>query len=99
MTGNAVAGCPRVDPTRGVIRLRANAGSSIYHSLQVSYDRRFSNGFTAGAPFTLSAFTPRFSATFYSSPPRGTASLDEYLNLPAARRPSRDYHAPTPPPA
>lgn len=27
---------PREDPTRGMIRLRANKGSSIYHSLQVS---------------------------------------------------------------
>src|SRR5262245_56733991 len=32
----------RVDPSRGVIRLRANAASSIYHSLQVSGEKRLS---------------------------------------------------------
>ena len=63
----SVLGCPRVDPTRGVIRLRANAGSSIYHSLQVSYDRRFSNGFTAGAHYTWSAFIDSSSDTFNPS--------------------------------
>src|SRR4030095_13731945 len=36
--------CPRVDPTRGTIRLRANASSSTYHSMQVSADRRFAAG-------------------------------------------------------
>ena len=32
--------CPRVDPTRGVIRLRGNRASSIYHAPQTSIDKR-----------------------------------------------------------
>jgi hypothetical protein len=37
----------RVDPTRGVIRLRANAASSIYHSLQLSGEKRLSKNVSA----------------------------------------------------
>jgi len=85
MTGNTVAGCPRVDPTRGVIRLRANAGSSIYHSLQVSYDRRFSNGFTAGAHYTWSAFIDSSSDTFNPSARGEVAIAQNSFNLRADR--------------
>jgi hypothetical protein len=48
--------CPRVDPTRGVVRLRANTGSSIYHSMQVSFDHRYSRGISGGAHYTWSSF-------------------------------------------
>jgi hypothetical protein len=85
MTGNNVAGCPRVDTTRGVIRLRANAGSSIYHSLQVSYDRRFSNGFTAGAHYTWSAFIDSSSDTFNPSARGEVAIAQNSFNLRADR--------------
>jgi len=64
---NTVTGCPRLNPGLGVIRLRANAGSSIYHSLQVSFDRRFSNGLTAGAHYTWSSFIDSSSDTFNPS--------------------------------
>jgi hypothetical protein len=37
----------------GAIRLSENAGRSIYHSLQVSADRRYSNGFKLGIAYTL----------------------------------------------
>lgn len=74
-------GCPRVDPSRGVIRLRANAGSSIYHSLQVSYDRRFSNGFTAGAHYTWSAFIDSSSDTFNPSARGEVAIAQNSFNL------------------
>ena len=37
----------------GVIRLSENAGRSIYHSLQISADRRYSNGLKVGAAYTL----------------------------------------------
>jgi hypothetical protein len=36
------------------IRLSENAGRSIYHSLQISADRRYSNGLKIGAAYTLS---------------------------------------------
>jgi Carboxypeptidase regulatory-like domain len=81
----SVLGCPRVDPTRAVIRLRANAGSSIYHSLQVSYDRRFSNGFTAGAHYTWSAFIDSSSDTFNPSARGEVAIAQNSFNLRADR--------------
>lgn len=37
----------------GAIRLSENAGRSIYHSLQISADRRYSNGLKIGAAYTL----------------------------------------------
>jgi len=57
----------RVDPIRGVILLRANAASSIYHSLQVSLDRRLSHGFSAGAHYTWSAYIDDASDIFNPS--------------------------------
>ncbi|HET7220713.1 MAG TPA: carboxypeptidase regulatory-like domain-containing protein [Vicinamibacterales bacterium] len=37
----------------GVIRLAENAGNSKYHSLQISAERRYANGFKFGAAYTL----------------------------------------------
>jgi hypothetical protein len=37
----------------GAIRLSENAGRSIYHSLQISADRRYSNGLKVGAAYTF----------------------------------------------
>lgn len=57
----------RVDPTRGVIRLRANAAASIYHSMQLSLDKRISRGFSAGVHYTWSAFIDDASDIFNPS--------------------------------
>jgi hypothetical protein len=38
----------------GAIRISENAGKSIYHSLQISAERRYSNGLKVGAAYTLS---------------------------------------------
>ena len=46
-----------VDPTRGIIRLRANTAESWYHSLQTGLDKRFSDGLSAGACITPGAGT------------------------------------------
>src|SRR6266478_1882715 len=62
-----VLGCPRVNPSAGVIHLRANQGSSIYHSMQLSLDRRSKNGFSAGAHYTWSAFIDTMSEPFNPS--------------------------------
>lgn len=62
-----ISGCPRVDPAAGVIRLRANAASSTYHSMQVQVDRRFADGFSAGAHYTWSAFIDTASEIFNPS--------------------------------
>ena len=57
----------RVDPTRGVIRLRSNAASSIYHSLQVSLEKRLTRNFSAGLHYTYSTFIDTASEIFNPS--------------------------------
>lgn len=60
-------GTQRVDPTRGVLRLRANTGSSTYHSLQTSIEKRFSKGYQFSAHYTWSAFIDDQSEIFNAS--------------------------------
>jgi hypothetical protein len=93
LPSNTVTGCPRVNPARGVIRLRANAGSSTYHSLQVSYDRRFANGFTAGAHYTWSSFIDSNSDTFNPSA-RGEVALVQNSFDPRPDRARSTYDRP-----
>jgi hypothetical protein len=76
-----VLGCPRVDPTRGVIRTRANAASSIYHSLQISFERRFSHGFGVGAHYTWSSFIDTASEIFNPSPGSEVAIAQNTFDL------------------
>ena len=57
----------RVDPSRGVIRLRANAAESWYHSLQTQLDKRFSRGLSAGVHYTWSRFEDTASEIFNPS--------------------------------
>ena len=80
-----VQGCPRIDTTAGVIRLRANAASSIYHSLQVSFDRRFAKGFSAGAHYTWSAFIDDASEIFNPSVRGEVAVAQDFFNRHADR--------------
>jgi hypothetical protein len=54
----------RVDPTRGVIRLRANAARSWYDSLQVSAEQRVYKGFSAGLHYTFSRYLDTASEIF-----------------------------------
>ena len=56
ITRCGTADCPRVDPTRGVVRARANTGSSIYHSLQINFDHHSPGGFGGGVHFTESTY-------------------------------------------
>jgi len=69
---------PRVDPTRGVIRLRANAASSIYHSLQVSLDKRLTRGFSAGMHYTWSAAIDTTSEIFNPSTGEVAVAQDSF---------------------
>jgi hypothetical protein len=62
-----VLGCPRVDPSAGVITVRANTASSIYHSMQLSVERRFKGGLSAGAHYTWSSFIDTASDPFNPS--------------------------------
>ncbi|MDQ2920960.1 MAG: hypothetical protein M3R52_05030, partial [Acidobacteriota bacterium] len=54
----------RVIPNQGPTRLRTNSGSSIYHSLQTSLEKRLSNNFSAGLHYTWSAFIDTMSEIF-----------------------------------
>jgi hypothetical protein len=68
----------RVNPTLGPIRLRDNAGSSIYHSLQVSMDKRLSRGFSAGVHYTWSSFIDDGSEIFNPSSGEVAVAQDSY---------------------
>src|SRR5262249_39593831 len=56
-----------MDPTRGAVRLRANTGSSIYHSMQISFDHRFANRLSGGVHYTFSSFIDNGSEVFNPS--------------------------------
>ena len=58
---------PRVEPSRGVIRLRANEAESWYHSLQTGVDKRFSSGLSAGLHYTWSKYLDTASELFNPS--------------------------------
>ncbi|MCP9493188.1 MAG: carboxypeptidase regulatory-like domain-containing protein [Pyrinomonadaceae bacterium MAG19_C2-C3] len=45
----------RVNPNLGTLRLRANSGSSTYNSLQTSFEKRLSRGFSGGVHYTYSS--------------------------------------------
>jgi hypothetical protein len=51
-------------PNQGPTRLRTNSGSSIYHSLQTSLEKRLSSGFSAGLHYTYSSFIDTMSEIF-----------------------------------
>jgi hypothetical protein len=71
-----VTGCPRVDTAAGIVRLRANAASSVYHSLQLSFDKRYSHGFITGAHYTWSSFIDDASEIFNPSS-RGEVAVSQ----------------------
>jgi hypothetical protein len=85
--GTTATGLVRQDPTRGVIRLRANAAESSYHSLQIGLDKRLSKGLSAGAHYTWSEFVDTASDTFNTSAGEVAVAQDSY-NLGAERAPS-----------
>ena len=68
----------RVNPAQNVIRLRANSGSSIYHSMQVSFDKRLSRGFSAGLYYTWSSFIDDASEIFNPSSGEVAVAQDSF---------------------
>ncbi len=88
--GTAANPCPRVDPTRGVIRLRANSANSIYHSMQVSLDKRLSNNFSAGIHYTWSSFIDTASEIFNPSTGEVAVSQDSFNRASERGRSSYD---------
>jgi hypothetical protein len=75
----------RVDPTRGIIRERSNSASSIYHSLQVSLDKRLSRNFSMGMHYTWSAFIDDASEIFNPQPAGEIATPQDPFNRRADR--------------
>jgi len=75
----------RVDPTRGVIRERSNSASSIYHSMQVSLDKRLSRNFSMGMHYTWSSFIDDASEIFNPQPSGEIATPQDPFNRHADR--------------
>ncbi|HVF88054.1 MAG TPA: hypothetical protein VM866_10710, partial [Pyrinomonadaceae bacterium] len=78
VAANAANPVVRQDPTRATVRLRANSGSSIYHSMQTSLEKRLSRGFSAGAHFTWSSFIDTSSEIFNNSAAEIAVAQDPY---------------------
>jgi hypothetical protein len=68
----------RVNPNLGPVRLRANAASSTYHSMQVSLDKRLSRNFSAGVHYTYSSFIDTASEIFNPSGAEVAVAQDSY---------------------
>jgi hypothetical protein len=68
----------RVDPTRGVIRLRANTAESWYHSLQTGLEKRLSGGLSAGVHYTWSKYLDTASEIFNPSSGEVAVSQDSF---------------------
>ena len=68
----------RQDPSRGVIRLRANTAESWYHSLQTQLDKRFSGGLSAGFHYTWSRFEDTASEVFNPSSGEVAVAQDSF---------------------
>ena len=81
-----------VNPTIGTIRLRANSGSSIYHSMQAQLEKRLSRGFSAGAHFTWSTYIDTMSEIFNNSNSEIAVAQDPYNR--AAERGRSSYDRP-----
>lgn len=70
--------CPRVDPTRGIIRLRANRAESTYDALQTSLEKRLSNNVSFGLHYTFSTFIDTASETFNPSNAEVAVAQDSF---------------------
>jgi Carboxypeptidase regulatory-like domain len=75
----------RVDNSRGAERLRCNCAQSIYHSMQVSLDKRLSRNFTAGVHYTWSTFIDTASEIFNPQPQGEVATPQDPFNRNADR--------------
>src|SRR5688572_25625884 len=70
-------GCRSI-PNQGPTRLRTNSGSSIYHSLQTSLEKRLTSGFSAGLHYTYSSFIDTMSEIFNVSSGEIAVAQDSY---------------------
>jgi hypothetical protein len=77
-TATAANNFCRSIPNQGPTRLRTNSGSSIYHSLQTSLEKRLSSGFSAGLHYTYSTFIDTMSEIFNVSSGEIAVAQDSY---------------------
>lgn len=77
-TATPVVLAPRVDPTRGIIRLRGNFAESDYNALQVSLNKRLSRNFSANVNYTFSSFIDTASETFNPSNAEVAVAQDSF---------------------
>jgi hypothetical protein len=75
----------RLNPFFGVVRERCNCASSIYHSLQVSLEKRLSQGLALGAHYTYSSFIDDASELFNPNPLADVAVPQDSYNRKAER--------------
>jgi hypothetical protein len=68
----------RTNSNQGPTRLRTNSGSSIYHSLQTSLEKRLTRGFSAGLHYTYSSFIDTMSEIFNVSSGEIAVAQDSY---------------------
>jgi hypothetical protein len=68
----------RIDPTRGVMRLRANTAQSWYHSVQTQLDKRLSRRLSAGVHYTWSRFVDTASEIFNPSSGEVAVAQDSF---------------------
>lgn len=85
LPANNNRGTLRVDPTRGVIRLRANATGSIYHGLQVGVRRRLADGLILEAHYGWSSFIDGASDIFNPAASGDVAVAQDSFNRRAER--------------
>jgi hypothetical protein len=83
---------PRVDPTRGVIRLRANTAKSWYNSLQTGLEKRLSGGLSAGLHYTWSRYLDTASEIF--NPSSGEVAVPQDSFDTAAEKGRSSYDRP-----
>ena len=76
-TGPNADSC-RVNRSAAVVRLRANAASSVYHSMQASMEKRLSRGVSYGVHYTWSSFIDTASEIFNPSSGEVAVSQDSY---------------------
>jgi hypothetical protein len=74
----AANGFCRSNPNQGPTRLRTNSGSSIYHSMQTSLEKRLSRGVSAGFHYTWSSFIDTMSEIFNISSGEVAVAQDSY---------------------
>lgn len=71
----------RQDPTRAVTRTRANTAESVYHSMQTSFEKRYSRGLALGAHYTWSSYIDTASEVFNPAVNGDIAIAQDPFNL------------------